>query len=80
MQTYNGRQEAKMRSEALKPPVSYGAMPPGPSSMPPDVRGPPAYADPRGPSGYDMSGGAYGGSMGAGYGGYSDYSYGSMGP
>lgn len=28
MQTYNGRQEAKMRSEALKPPVNYPVGPP----------------------------------------------------
>lgn len=54
MQAYNGRQEAKMRSEALKPPVSYGGPPP-----PGDGRGPPGY--PPGPmmGGPDPSRGGY---------------------
>jgi hypothetical protein len=67
-----------MRSEALKPAAPYPGMPPGPSSMPPDMRGPPSYADMRG--GYpDMSAGAYGGMGPGGYGGYPDYSgYGTM--
>lgn len=86
MQSYNGRQEAKMRSEALKPPVSFSSGPAGGPPMPPD-RGPPAYgSDMRGHPGYpDMSGygsmGAAGiGGMGGGYGGYGDFSgYSSMG-
>lgn len=40
MQTYNGRQEAKMRSEALKPPAAYPVGQPGKGGMAP---------------GYDMS-------------------------
>jgi len=43
MQAYNGRQEAKMRSEALKPPISYASpsgVPPGPPRGVPDGYGP----------------------------------------
>lgn len=40
MQAYNGRQEAKMRSEALKPPVNYAASSQGPTRGGPDVYGP----------------------------------------
>jgi len=57
MQKYNLRQEAKMRSEALKPPVSYAAASAGPSSVPNDGRGGSAYPDLRGGYG-DMPGSA----------------------
>jgi hypothetical protein len=92
MQGYNGRQEAKMRSEALKPPVSFSSGPAGGPPMQAD-RGPPVYgSDMRGHPGYaDMSGSPYAGmgvsgmsgmaagSMAGGY-GYGDFSgYSSMG-
>ena len=89
MQSYNGRQEAKMRSEALKPPVSFSSGPVVGPPMQPD-RGPLVYgSDMRGHPGYaDMSGAAYAGmgasgmgagGMGGGY-GYGDFSgYSSMG-
>jgi len=54
MQEYNGRQEAKMRNEALKRPVSYAAASTGPA-IPVD-RGA-TYADVRGGYG-EISGGA----------------------
>jgi hypothetical protein len=51
MQSYNGRQEAKMRSEALKPPANFSR---------PDMQRPPvggqASAAAMGGMGYDMSG------------------------
>lgn len=82
MQAYNGRQEAKMRSEALKPAVTYG----GPSGMP-DSRlhqaYPPGPAGPGGPDpsrGYDQMGGmsAFGnpGMPPPGYGPYGGMEYG----
>jgi hypothetical protein len=40
MQIYNGRQEAKMRSEALKPPVAFQG---GPGAAPVDSRAPQGY-------------------------------------
>jgi len=53
MQSYNGRQEAKMRSEALKPPASFQQ--PG---MRPDL-GPAGGPKPPGPPGVDPRGGGY---------------------
>jgi len=53
MQEYNGRQEAKMRNEALKRPVSYAAAPTGPAIPVDGV----TYPDVRGGYG-EMSGGA----------------------
>eukprot|EP00536_Pseudo-nitzschia_multiseries_P012806 jgi/Psemu1/298229/fgenesh1_pm.508_\ len=95
MQDYNGRQEAKMRSEAMKPAAPFPS-----SSITPNDRGVPSYPDARGGYG-DMSGvgfpgmsssgmgppvpagtGGMGpGAMGGGYGyGYGDFSgYGNMG-
>lgn len=84
MQAYNGRQEAKMRSEALKAPVTYGGPggPPsgrGPEGYPgaPDMRGGPGpYPGPMG----DMS--SFGAPGGAGYGPYGGMEfagYGAMG-
>lgn len=52
MQAYNGRQEAKMRSEALKPPVSFSSSSAG-GVMPNDRAGL-SYPDGRGGYG-DMS-------------------------
>lgn len=94
MQEYNGRQEAKMRAEAMKPAASF----PTSSAGGPNERGVPSYSDGRGAYG-DMSAvgfpgmpsssmgpqgpaGSMGpGAMGGAYGyGYGDYSgYGSMG-
>ena len=94
MQEYNGRQEAKMRAEAMKPAPSF----PTSSAGGPNERGVPSYSDARGAYG-DMSAvgfpgmpsnsmgpqglaGSMGpGAMGGAYGyGYGDYSgYGSMG-
>jgi len=90
MQAYNGRQEAKMRQEALKPPVSFSST----SAAVPGDR--PAYPDARvgygdmagagfpgmGPSGMGPAGMGPGGpasmgpgAMGGGYGyGYGDFS------
>ena len=51
MQTYNGRQEAKMRSEALKPPVTYPSNAGGPGRGGEYPGGAPG-ADGRGPGGY----------------------------
>jgi hypothetical protein len=79
-----------MRSEALKPPVSFSSGPVGGPPLPPDRGGPPPYgSDMRGHPGYpDMSSAAAYGSMGAagmsgmgaGYGGYGDFAgYSSMG-
>ena len=95
MQAYNGRQEAKMRQEALKPPVTYGNNSAG-GVGPGDRVGVP-YADARGGYG-DMSGAGFPGmppsgmgpssmgpggpgGMSSGYGyGYSDFpGYGGMG-
>jgi hypothetical protein len=77
-----------MRSEALKPPVSFSSGPAGGPPLPPD-RGPPVYgSDMRGHPGYpDMAASAYGGmgagsmsGMGGGYGGYGEFpGYTSMG-
>ena len=81
MQTYNGRQEARMRSEALKPPSTYPPMAQAPypsqAAMPSGAdpsRG--GYHDPMGHmAGYGMAPGAYGS-----YGGGMDFSgYGAMG-
>ena len=58
MQAYNGRQEAKMRSEALKPPVSYAV----PSGVGPAGRGPEGY--PGGPGDMSRGPGPYAGQMG----------------
>mmetsp|Transcript_11634 Transcript_11634/g.23983 ORF Transcript_11634/g.23983 Transcript_11634/m.23983 type:complete len:319 (-) Transcript_11634:145-1101(-) len=92
MQAYNGRQEAKMRQEALKPPVSFSgssAAVPGDRPVYPDARA--AYGDmtgagfpTMGPGGMGPGGMGPGGpaSMGpGGYGyGYGDFSgYGGMG-
>lgn len=95
MQAYNGRQEAKMRQEALKPPVSFtgssaaGALPGDrPGVAYPDART--AYGDMTGagfpgmgPSGMGPGGPAGMGpaGMASGYGyGYGDFSgYGNMG-
>lgn len=55
MQAYNGRQEAKMRSEALKPPVSFTGSSAGPSIH---VDRGVTYPDVRGGYG-DVSGGAF---------------------
>jgi len=85
MQSYNGRQEARMRSEALKPAQTYG-------SSVPDSRMPPGYP-PQGPmsGGPDPSRGGYPDQMGgfgnpAMAGGYNPYGggmdfggYGGMG-
>jgi len=90
MQAYNGRQEAKMRSEALKPPVSFTGSSTGPSIPSdrgvayPDVRG--AYGDMPGPTFAGMGptsmgpmGAAAGMNGGYGY-GYGDFTgYGNMG-
>lgn len=84
MQAYNGRQEQKMRSEALKQPVSYApptmAMSRGPdayASHPDMGRGPPPgmYADQMG----GMSPYSPGGPGGYGPYGGMDYGYGGMG-
>ena len=56
MQAYNGRQEAKMRSEALKPPVSFPSSSSG-GAIPTD-RGGVSYPDVRGGYG-DMSGAGF---------------------
>lgn len=84
MQVYNGRQEEKMRNEALKPPVPYGVGPPAV-----DSRGPPGY--PHGPmpgGGPDPSRGGYPDQMGAfgspgmvpaGYNPYGSMDYGGYG-
>jgi hypothetical protein len=90
MQAYNGRQEAKMRSEAMKAPVTYAT-----SSVPggPPVRGPDGYPVDmaRGPAGIyadQMAGmsafnpggaGGYGPYGGMDYGGYGAMGYGAMG-
>jgi len=89
MQAYNGRQEAKMRSEAMKQPVSYpppsmamARVPEGYASHPDMGRGPPPgmYADQMGgmPPYSPAGPGGYGpyGGMEYGYGGMS---YGGMG-
>lgn len=82
MQTYNGRQEAKMRSEALKPPAqAYGARHDlGKGGIPPDVRGYPDSMSQFGQPGmaqYPYGGMDFGGYPGMGmngmynpYGGY----------
>lgn len=59
MQSYNGRQEAKMRSEALKPPSFSSSGMPKPGSVP---GGPPPGMDPRAQQGYppEMQGSAFG--------------------
>eukprot|EP00531_Pseudo-nitzschia_arenysensis_P018965 CAMPEP_0116135026 /NCGR_PEP_ID=MMETSP0329-20121206/10972_1 /TAXON_ID=697910 /ORGANISM="Pseudo-nitzschia arenysensis, Strain B593" /LENGTH=323 /DNA_ID=CAMNT_0003629801 /DNA_START=243 /DNA_END=1214 /DNA_ORIENTATION=+ len=90
MQAYNGRQEAKMRQEALKPPVSFSASSaavPGDRPAYPDARV--AYGDMAGAGFPGMGPGAMGpggmgpggpasmgpGAMGGGYGyGYGDFS------
>lgn len=90
MQAYNGRQEAKMRSEALKQPVNYPSqsmgMARGPEGYPshPDMgRGPPPgmYADQMGSMPpYSPAGmGGYGPYGGMEYGGYGGMGYGGMG-
>jgi len=56
MQAYNGRQEAKMRSEALKPPVSFAGSSVG-GAIPNDRAGVP-YPDGRGGYG-DMTGAGF---------------------
>lgn len=56
MQAYNGRQEAKMRSEALKPPVSFAGSSAG-GAMPSDRAGV-SYPDGRGGYG-DMTGASF---------------------
>jgi len=73
MQTYNGRQEAKMRSEALKP-AAYQHGPPGGRGRA-DMAGVPPGADPRGQPYHDMNA-AYG--QGYGY-GMDPYGYGMYG-
>jgi len=89
MQAYNGRQEAKMRSEAMKQPVSYPppsmAMARGPEGYAshPDIgRGPPPgmYADQMGgmPPYSPAGPGAYGPYGGMEY-GYAGMGYGGMG-
>lgn len=73
MQSYNGRQEAKMRSEALKPPASFQhGVPGGPKSS---GSQPAAGMDPR-QQGYppDMQG------FGPGMGGYPPYGMEMYGP
>ena len=62
MQAYNGRQEAKMRSEALKPSPAYGVPPSQGAAA--DRGGP--------PMGYPGAG-MYDGSYAGGMGGYSGY-------
>ncbi|CAB9517134.1 high mobility group [Seminavis robusta] len=82
MQSYNGRQEAKMRSEALKPQAYHQGPPRGgrpEAGQPPDPRQQPypdmgSYA---GYGGYGMD--AYGYYGYGGYGAYSGYPAGSMG-
>ena len=84
MKAYNTRQEAKMRSEAVKPPATaYPMTPNGSVRGRPDMAGMPPGMDPRAaPGGYppDMSPSAYGNPAMAGYYGYGmDYGgYGSM--
>mmetsp|Transcript_30324 Transcript_30324/g.50383 ORF Transcript_30324/g.50383 Transcript_30324/m.50383 type:complete len:291 (-) Transcript_30324:263-1135(-) len=87
MQDYNGRQEAKMRSEAMKPP-SYPPPPPVASQMMPVDRSPTsAYGDMRGhpgmypdmggaPPGYPPMGGMGSAGMGGYASAYADYGYG----
>ena len=81
MKSYNSRQEAKMRSEAVKPPSSggyshgspgragsrpeMGPPPPGPHGMDPRVHGP-----------YDMQSAFANPAMAGGYGYGMDYGYG----
>ena len=91
MQAYNARQEAKMRTEALKPPTTFppssasGGMP-GDRSSYPDARdgygamGGAGFPG-MGPSGMGPGGPGMGPGMGGGYGyGYGDFSgYGGMG-
>ena len=83
MQAYNGRQEAKMRSELKNTPAPYSGMPPAPGPMAdrplsqyPDMRGAPMYG--LGPSGsYDSAG--YGPASMGGYAPTYDYgAYGGM--
>ena len=80
MQTYNGRQEAKMRSEALKPPVTYPTSGAGGPGRGGEYPGGPQGADARGPGGYpeqmaNMSAFANpaAGAAGMGAGGYNPY-------
>lgn len=90
MQAYNCRQEAKMRSEAMKQPVNYpppsmgmGRGPEGYPSHPDMGRGPPPgmYADQMGQmSPYSPAGpGSYMPYGGMEYGGYGGMGYGGMG-
>jgi len=78
MQSYNGRQEAKMRSEALKPPQSYSqGGPMRPDMGPPSGPKPPGHhVDPsRGgyPEGMQGMNSAFAAGAGMGGGGYSPY-------
>jgi hypothetical protein len=65
MQAYNGRQEAKMRSEALKPPVSFGSSSAGGGL--PNERAGVSYNDGRGGYG-DMAGAGFPGMPSSGMG------------
>ena len=86
MKSYNSKQEAKMRSEAVKPPPSaYASTPTGSSSRArPEMAGTPTgppTMDPR-QQGYPPEMGmqsAFGSPMAGGYGYAMDYGYGGMG-
>jgi hypothetical protein len=71
MQDYNGRQEAKMRSEALKPSVAYGQGGKGSQQGYPDMS---AFASQMGGGySYNMDFFGYGMGMGGMYGSYGGY-------
>lgn len=89
MQTYNGRQEAKMRSEALKPPVTFpGAAARLPEHFPGGPQGAPGMeASGRAPAGYPeqmanmsaFANPAAGAAAGGGYNPYGGMEFGGYG-